>query len=267
MNKILKTVSIIFSFVLLSNNSYSKPACLSGRQANKMVFQFRVYHLKDNQQVSMTDSFLQNALLPALHRFGIKNVGVFKPLANDTASDKLIYVLIPFTSLDQWTKITDRLSSDNKFQKDGESFLHADAKLPAFQRMESILLNAFDGQPGMDLPKQKDANRVFELRSYESPTIHLADRKRAMFNNDEMEIFTRLGFNPVFYAEVISGSRMPNLMYMPIFKSVEDKIAQWKVFSSDSRWKEISADPKYENKVSVSHIDSILMHSTAYSDY
>ena len=260
MNKILKATSIIFSFVALSFNSYSKPT-------NKVVFQFRVYHLKDEKQVSMTDSFLQNALLPALHRFGIKNVGVFKPLANDTAVDKLIYVLIPFTSLDEWMKITERLHLDAVFKKEGESFLHADAKIPAFQRMESILLKAFDGQPGMVLPKQKDPNRVFELRSYESPTSHLADKKRAMFNHDELKIFSRLKFNPVFYAEVISGSHMPNLMYMPIFKSVEDRNTQWKTFGSDAKWKEISADPVNENKVSVSHIDSTLMHSTSYSDY
>ena len=155
----------------------------------------------------------------------------------------------------------------SKASKEGESFLHADAKMPAFQRMESILLNAFDGQPGMVLPKQKDPNRVFELRSYESPTPHLADKKRAMFNHDEMKIFSRLKFNPVFYSEVISGSHMPNLMYMPIFKSVEDRNAQWKIFGNDAKWKEISADPVNENNVSVSHIDSTLMHSTNYSDY
>jgi hypothetical protein len=60
---------------------------------------------------------------------------------------------------------------------------------------------------------------------------------------------------------------MPNLMYMPIFNSVEERNAQWKVFGNDSKWKEISSDPVNENKVSVSHIDSILMHSTSYSDY
>src|SRR6185437_6331065 len=169
MNKILKSAPIIFSLVALSFYGYSKPRLYHVWQAtNKSVFQFRVYHLKSEKQVSMTDSFLQNALLPALHRFGIKKVGVFKPLANDTAVDKLIYVLIPFNSLDQWMKITDRLQSDAVFKNAGESFLHADAKMPAFQRMESILLDAFDGQGGLDLPKQKDANRIFELRSYES---------------------------------------------------------------------------------------------------
>lgn len=260
MNKFFRPGLIIISFVVIAFNSYSKPI-------NKVIFQFRVYHLNNEKQVRMTDSFLQNAFLPALHRFGIKNIGVFKPLANDTAVDKLIYVLIPFNSLDQWMKITNGLQSDAVFKKAGESFLHADAKMPAFQRMESILLNAFDGQPFLNVPKEKNTNRIFELRSYESPTFHLADKKRAMFNNDEMKIFSRLGFNPVFYAEVISGSHMPNLMYMPVFKSVEDRNAQWKIFVDDPKWKEISADPENENDVSVSHIDSILMHSTNYSDY
>jgi hypothetical protein len=215
----------------------------------------------------MTDNFLKTAYLPALHRYGIKNIGVFKPISNDTASDKLIYVLIPFTSLDQWMKINERLNSDATFKSAGESFLHADAKSPAFVRMESILLQPFSGQTFLNIPKPKDAGRIFELRSYESPTWHLADKKRAMFNKDEINIFRRLGFNPVFYAEVISGSHMPNLMYMPIFKSVEDRNAQWKVFGNDPKWKEISTDPFNENNVSVNHIDSILMHATDYSDY
>ena len=260
MNKILKTASIIFSLVFLSFNGYSKPT-------NSSIFQIKLYHLKDDNQVSMTDNFLKDAYLPALHRYGIKNIGVFKPISNDTASDKLIYVLIPFSSLDQWSKINDKLNADAAYTSAGEKFLHADAKEPAFVRLESILLEPFSGQTFLNIPKEKNTERVFELRSYESPTWHLADKKRAMFNKDEMNIFKRLGFDPVFYGEVISGSHMPNLMYMPIFKSVEDRNAQWKVFGSDPKWKEISADPFNENNVSVSHIDSILMHSTDYSDY
>ena len=259
MNKILKSVAVIFSLVFISFTGYSK--------TNNSIFQIRLYHLKDDNQVNLTDNFLKDAYLPALHRYGIKNIGVFKPISNDTASDKVIYVLIPFTSLDQWMKINERLNSDATFKSAGESFLHADAKSPAFVRLESILLQAFSGQTFLKIPKEKNADRVFELRSYESPTWHLADKKRAMFNKDEMGIFTRLKFNPVFYAEVISGSHMPNLMYMPIFKSVEDRNAQWKVFGNDPKWKEISADPFNENNVSVNHIDSILMHSTDYSDY
>ena len=265
--KIMKVLCVVFSILIFSQNIYSKQTAPESGQANNSIFQIRLYHLKDDNQVSMTDNFLKDAYLPALHRYGIKNIGVFKPISNDTASDKVIYVLIPFSSLDQWMKINDRLNSDAAYKSAGEKFLHADAKNPPFQRLESILLQPFSGQTFLKIPKEKNADRVFELRSYESPTWHLADKKRAMFNKDEMNIFTRLSFDPVFYGEVISGSHMPNLMYMPIFKSVEDRNAQWKVFGNDPKWKEISADPFNENNVSVNHIDSILMHSTDYSDY
>jgi hypothetical protein len=217
----MKILFIFFSCLVISEGIYSKPT--NSKATNNSIFQIRLYHLKDDNQVQMTDEFLKDAYLPALHRMGIKNIGVFKPIANDTAADKQIYVLIPFTSLDQWMKINERLNSDATFKSAGEKFLHADAKNAPFVRLESILLQPFSGQTFLNIPKTKDANRVFELRSYESPTWHLADKKRAMFNKDEMNIFSRLKFNPVFYAEVISGSHMPNLMYMPIFKSVEDR--------------------------------------------
>ena len=55
-------------------------------------------------------------------------------------------------------------------------------------------------------------------------------------------------------------------MYMPIFDSEEHRGAQWKRFGQDSVWKDISTRPENENKVSVSHIDSILLHATDYSD-
>ena len=251
----------LFLFLFtLSQSSYSKPK-------NKDFYQLRVYHLKDDSQVTMTDDFLKNAYLPALHRLGIKNIGVFKPITNDTASDKRIYVLIPFSSSEQWVTISDKINSDPVFNASAKDFVAADSKMPPYVRMESVLLDAFPKQPHLVFPEQKDAERIFELRSYESPTLHLARKKMDMFNKDEINIFNRLGFDPVFYGKVISGSRMPNLMYLPVFKSVEDRDAQWKVFSNDAKWKEISSDPENENKVSVSHIDSILMHSTDYSDY
>ena len=89
-----------------------------------------------------------------------------------------------------------------------------------------------------------------------------------MFNaGGEIPIFNRLGFNPVFYGKVISGNRMPNLMYMPVFDNVQQKDEQWKRFVADTTWKRISTLPENQNEVIVSHIDSIMMHSTEYSDY
>ncbi len=234
----------------------------------KDFYQIKIYHLKGNEQVSMMDGYLKNVYLPAMHRAGIKNIGVFKPIANDTAAAKLIYVFIPFSSSTSWMDIDAKLEKDGVYKNEAKSFNEAAADNAPYERMESILLEAFPGQPNLVLPKDKNIERVFELRSYESPTANLHKKKMAMFNaaGGEIKIFDRLGFNPVFYAKVLSGSHMPHFMYMPIFTSLDERNAQWKRFGDDSVWKDISARPENENKVSVSHIDSILMHATDYSD-
>jgi hypothetical protein len=230
-------------------------------------YQFKIYHLKNNEQVNEVDEYLKNVYLPALHRLNIRNIGVFKPIANDTATVKYIYVLIPFRSEKEWMQLDKNILKDETYTADAKNFLAAPVDKAPYERMESVLLEAFLSQGQLLLPAAKNADRVFELRSYESPTENLLAKKIAMFNKDEINIFNRLGFNPIFYGRVLSGSHMPNLMYMPIFKNVEDRNAQWKVFGNDPKWKEISSDPENENKVSVSHIDSILMYSVSYSDY
>jgi len=252
---------LISALLTLSISSFCNPS-------KKDFYQLKIFHLKSDSQIQRIDEYLKDAYLPALHRAGIKNIGVFKPIANDTSVVKFVYVLIPFSSVDEWMKIAGKLDKDDSYKTAAKSFIEADAANPPYSRIESILLEAFSGQPNLVLPASKNPERVFELRSYESPTEHLHEKKVAMFNTGgEIPIFNRLGFNPVFYARVLSGSHMPNFMYMPIFESVEKKDAQWKIFGNDPQWKDISTRPENENKVSVSHIDSVVMHSADYSDY
>ena len=80
----------------------------------------------------------------------------------------------------------------------------------------------------------------------------------------EVSLFKRLGFNAVFYSEVIAGSRMPNLMYMTSFDNMKEREAHWQAFRDDSQWKKLSADPHYQHNVVKS--DIILMHAAEYSD-
>ena len=255
----IKIVFIIALLLIISSSLFAK--------GQRDFYEIKIYHLKNNEQIVLVDEYLKNVYLPALHRLNIKNIGVFKPIANDTASVKFIYILIPFKSESEWMKLDQNILKDEVYTAAAKSFLTATADKAPYERMESILLEAFSRQGQLLLPTTKNAERIFELRSYESPTENLLAKKTAMFNRDEINIFKRLGFNPVFYGSVLSGAHMPNLMYMPIFNSVEERNAQWKVFGNDSKWKEISSDLVNENKVSVSHIDSILMHSTSYSDY
>ena len=51
------------------------------------------------------------------------------------------------------------------------------------------------------------------MRSYESPTDGLYKNKVHMFNEGgEIDLFKKLEFNAVFYADVLSGSKMPKVL-------------------------------------------------------
>ncbi len=126
-------------------------------------------------QEQKTDAFLKNNYIPALHRAGIASVGVFKPIESDTTSGKYIYVWIPFKSLEQFSEIQDVLTKDKEYQKNGADFLRASVDQIPFIRKESILLKAFQDAPVYFIPNYQNspAERIYELRSYESATEHL----------------------------------------------------------------------------------------------
>lgn len=87
-----------------------------------------------------------------------------------------------------------------------------------------------------------------------------------MFNEGgEIKLFKKLEFNVVFNAEVISGSTMPNLMYMSTFSDMASHDAHWKTFGSHPDWKILSGIAEYKNAVSKSVIR--LLYPTDYSDF
>jgi len=55
-------------------------------------YQIRVYHFASAEQEKMLDEYISQAWIPYLHKAGIKNVGAFKALANDTVADKRLFV-------------------------------------------------------------------------------------------------------------------------------------------------------------------------------
>ena len=236
--------------------------------AQKDIYEIRTYLLKSEDQVQATDQYLKDAYLPAMHRLGFHSIGVFKPLANDTAAIKKIYVLVTYPSVDNWRKTKISLQNDKQYQSAAKPFAEADTNKLPFSRIESALLEAFPDHIKLTPPSIKvNGETIYELRSYESPTDMLHFKKVTMFNKGgEIVLFKRLDFNAVFYAEVLSGGHLPNLMYMIVFENSASREAHWKSFGAAPEWKKLTADPFYESNISVSHIDSILMHRTEYSD-
>jgi hypothetical protein len=242
-------------------------ATLQANAAKRYYYQLKIYHYKTQEQESNIERYLKDAYVPAMHRASIANVGVFKPVKQDTA-DMRIYVFTPFTTLDKLTKIDKKLQADTHYLTDAEDYLNANYKEAPYTRIETIILLAFPGMPSPSVPNltAKKADRVYELRSYESPTEKYNYNKVRMFNDgDEVGLFKRLGFNAVFYSEVIAGAHMPNLMYMTTFNGKDDRDKHWDAFGKDAYWKTLSAKAEYQNNVS--HVDITFLYPADYSDY
>ena len=126
---------------------------------------------------------------------------------------------------------------------------------------------AFPLQPAFVVPSftTPHEQRIYELRSYESPTEKLFRQKVKMFNEGgEIALFKKLEFNAAFYAEVLSGSTMPNLMYMTTFSDMASHDAHWSTFGKHPDWVKLKAVPEYLN--TVSKAVKVLLHPTAYSE-
>ena len=264
MNQLSKRNTFLFSLIAVFVLTFS----LSGIAAPRYYYQIQVFRLTGKVQEEKVDHYLKSAYLPALHRAGIQKIGVFKPIESDTTSGKRIYIWIPFTSLDHFAKIQDVLAGDEEYQAKGIDVLGAPFDQKPFIRKESILLKAFPDAPEYFIPNHLTApsDRIYELRSYEGPTENLFRQKVKMFNQGgEIRLFKSLGFNAVFYAEVVSGSTMPNLMYLTTFADMATHDERWATFRANPEWKAMSALPEYQNTVSKSV--KLLLHPTDYSDF
>ena len=236
---------------------------LVGFAPKREFYQIKVYHLKDDSQKTRLETYLKQAYLPALHRAGIGKVGVFVPA---TETDSLLYVLIPFKSADQFINLSETLAKDKAYATAGQDYLNAAFDNPAYKNFESIFMESFAGMPSLVVPKLKSdaTEKIYELRRYEAATEKLHENKISQFNNGELDIFSRLGFNTVFCGQVKAGAKLPSMMYMTSFENKAERDAHWKAFSADPAWKTLNSLPEYAHNFL--RADIYLLHPTTYSE-
>lgn len=230
-------------------------------------FQLKIYDFESTEQEALLDSYFQDALLPALHRSGINNVGVFKPIEGLNERENFMILLTPYRSLVQFEQLPADLMEDADYQQSAQAYIEAPHDSPPYTRIESMLLRSFSATPLMVLPELSTprSERVYELRSYEAATEKLYQLKVEMFNEGESALFQELKFNPVFFCEVLSSAHMPHLIYMTAHADTTAQKANWEAFGSHPEWDRMKNLDRYQN--TVSNITRYLLYPTAYSDY
>jgi hypothetical protein len=225
-------------------------------------YELRRYEIETEAQKAGFDKFASEAALPALNRLGIQPVGVFYPAEGLSP----IYVLLPHPTFASFATLTQRLGEDQEFLEKGTDFINAPAAAPAYKSMEVQLMAAFEGMPKLERPTEAPT-RVFQLRTYESPSAKAGLKKIEMFNTAEIAIFRKVGLHPVFFGQTLAGTKMPNLTYMLAFKDMEENKANWSRFRDDPDWQKLRAMPEYLDKeiIRKNGITNLYLKPASYS--
>lgn len=228
-------------------------------------YELRQYHMQTGPQTKLTDAYVSDALIPALNQLGISPVGAFVlTLGPETPT---LYVLLPSIRLETLVTAQMQLAQDAIFMKAAAPFWNAPANQPAYSRVDSSLMIAFEGRPKLTVPPvtAQHGKRIFQLRTYESPTDQAHVRKVEMFHSGEFEVFQRAGFWPVFYGDVLVGPRLPKLTYMLSYPDLGEMNSKWAAFGADPEWKRLTNSSQFNFEEIVSNITNLVLTPTSYS--
>jgi len=232
--------------------------------ASREYYELRTYEMQTGNRKTVLNDYLEKACIPALNRLGSAPVGVFNVVSG--ANALLLYVLIPFPTLDAFASAPAALAADPVYQKAAAAYLGASIDDPAYTRYESSLLWAFKNVPHLRIPAETAGRkpRIFELRIYESHSEAAAIKKIEMFNDGgEIALFDRVGMRSVFFGQTLVGRRQPNLVYMTVHQDMAAREKAWDDFRISADWKKLSADPAFANTVSATTI--VFLRPAAYS--
>jgi hypothetical protein len=200
-----------------------------GRKTRFYVFE--QYFLEQGSQPGRIHDFFSKALLPAMERIHkgpkIFLEAVFAPHMPQVAA------ILGLESCDQVWSVSKALFSDKEFVS---AFDQWESGEPPYVSASASLLEATDYSPEIVVPEKPAAPRIFELRTYHSPTARQWKALHERFSSAEIKIFHRVGVNPIFYTSTVFGTNRPNLTYLIPFDTLAAREKAWNAFSADEEW-------------------------------
>ncbi len=232
--------------------------------AMPQYYELRQYHLRTTMRQDFSD-YQKDVAVPAMNRAGIPQVGVFTVAFGPDSPT--FWVLIPHKDLTSFATLDSKLQADTEYKSKGAEHQSRPSGNPAYVRIDSQLMIAFDGMPVLEAPTGANAgpSRLFELRTYESHSKAAHKKKMEMFNKGEIAIFRRSGLAPVFFGSNIIATKMPSLTYMLVYENMAAHDKAWGQFIGDPEWKTLSTTPGYTDAEIVSNITSLVLRPTAFS--
>jgi len=229
------------------------------RNSVQQFIEVRKYTVKDAEKRAKLVEILDNALIPALNRQGLKPVGVLIPKA-EGAEEKYalnVFVVVPHKTTEPFVNVNTRLVTDSVYRKAAAPIFETTSKNPVYADCETFLLQCLPTIPSLETPPL-GPDRVYQLRLYRSFNIDRNDAKMKMFyQGGELPLFREVEMNPIFFGNILAGTRMPAFIYMIGFASPEKQSEAWKTFGGHPKWAAIKDLPEYAD--TATEIDNIVL--------
>jgi hypothetical protein len=222
-------------------------------QKNSNLYEMRIYYAHPGKLDDLQKRFRENTMR-IFEKHGMTNLGYWVPL--DNTENKLIYVL-SYPDKEAREKSWKSFSEDPEWKK-VQSESEANGKLVA--KVESIFMKTTDFSPKVKADP-KDKERVFELRTYTTPSGKLNDLQER-FRNHTVKLFEKHGMKNIAYW--IPTDRENTLIYILAHKSKEAGEKAFEEFRKDPDWIKAKAESE-KNGPLTEKVESLYMKATDYS--
>jgi hypothetical protein len=234
-------------------------------------FLIESYLLKNGNQAQRLGSYFQLARIGMANR--LQTVGPTLVLeAMVAAHMPQVLAVTAFASLEELTGMKRKLRKDGP-ARDALAEWELGEE-PPYEALNETVLEAAEYCPPLPAPMPSPAPlrdqvtklpRVFELRTYHSPTERQLRALHERFAGPELRIFHRCGIHPVLYSSTLIGANKPNLTYLTPFDDLAAREKAWAAFSSDPEWVKVRAESIAKSGQISSVIQVSLLKAAAYS--
>ena len=249
--------SLLLTSVFIFSRCESKSTATCD-EAKKQIYEWRIFTLTGDG--ATLDDYFKGALIPAYNRCKI-SIGAFQLYKE--AEKQQRYLLFVYPDLQTYNKVRQEVWNDAEYQRAARPFFESSAPDPVYSDFQTYLCEAFDKMPEMRMPDK--SRTLFQYRNYYSPNEEANKRKINMFNVEEIALFDKVGVNSVCYGEILSGTRMPALIYLTWYKDEDAFNKAWDAFRVHPDWNQMRVKPEYQN--TATNNQAILLSPMPYSQF
>ena len=227
----------------------------------RRLFILEQYYLKNGTQAGRINDYCK-AAIPMLNKYHNGPKIVLEALVAPHMPQ--IAIILGFESTDDLCSTQAKILEDKNLSKALEEWENH-AEQP-YEHFSTSLLEATEYCPEIKPePSPRQIPRIFELRTYHSPTFRQLKALHERFAGPEIKIFHRTGIHPILYSSMLVGQNMPNLTYVIPFDNLDGREKAWAAFSADPEWIKVRAE-SIEKSGQISSTNQIsLYRATPYS--